>query len=233
MKPPRVRLLATFGVALVLLGGAAAFLLRRRAAVAPQDYWTQTHLEARADHLAQLPLPPHAIVLVGDSLTERAEWRELLGRGDVFNRGIGGDTAAGVRARLAPLLKTPPRALILMIGINDLEAGRSIDEVRADVDATVAEVQRASPTTKIVIASVLPMRDVGRGLGVAQEQVAALNRALEAVSAARSVEFLDLRPSLTDPQGALAAEVTKDGVHLNGAGYARWADRLRPLLPPP
>lgn len=233
MKPARVRLLVAIGVALVLLGGAAAFALRRRAAGQAPDHWTRTHLEARADHLAQLPLPPGAIVLVGDSLTERAEWRELLGRGDVYNRGIGGDTAAGVRARLAPLLKVPPRALILMIGINDLEAGRSTDEVRKNVDAIVAEIQRASPTTKIVIASVLPMRDVGRGLGVAAEPVAALNRALEAVCAARNVEFLDLRPALTDAQGALAADATLDGVHLNGEGYARWADRLRPLLPPP
>lgn len=233
MKLSRVRLLVTIGVALVLLGGAAAFARCRRGADNTPDHWTRTHLEARADHLARLPLPPGAIVLVGDSLTERAEWRELLGRGDVYNRGISGDTAAGVRARLAPLVKASPRALTLMIGINDLEAGRAVEAVRADVDAIVAEVQRASPTTKIVVVSVLPMRDVGRGLGVAADQVAALNGALEGVCTARGAEFLDLRPTLTDGQGALAADATLDGVHLTGDGYARWAAALAPRLPPP
>ena len=36
------------------------------------------------------------IVMLGDSMTEFAEWNELLGRNDVVNRGIRGDITEGM-----------------------------------------------------------------------------------------------------------------------------------------
>src|SRR5438105_5617872 len=61
-----------------------------------------------------------SIVMLGDSLTEGAPWRELTGCADLVNRGIGGDTTSGVLARLDEVLKLKPRAIFLMIGVNDI-----------------------------------------------------------------------------------------------------------------
>lgn len=43
------------------------------------------------------------IVFIGDSITDGGEWNELLGRNDVVNRGIIGDTTNGVLNRLGSL----------------------------------------------------------------------------------------------------------------------------------
>lgn len=211
----------------IVLGAALAGLLALRAynkaRVPAVDYFTARHLEARRDLYERLTLPPGAVVLVGDSLTERGEWRELCGRADVYNRGISGDTVAGVRERLDPILRSKPRALGLMIGINDLEAGRAPAEVATGIEGVLTEVRSRAPETRVVVFSVLPMRDVGRGVGVATEKVNELDAAIASACERAGARFVDLRPELTDPDGALAAGFTLDGVHLTGAGYERWA----------
>ena len=45
----------------------------------------------------------YRFVMRGDSITDHGEWNELLGREDVINRGIGGDTTYGVLKRIANL----------------------------------------------------------------------------------------------------------------------------------
>src|SRR4051812_36089312 len=70
------------------------------------------------------------VVIVGDSLTERGEWGELLDR-PVANRGIAGDTVADVRARLGDISALEPRLVLVAVGINDLLAGASPEELAA------------------------------------------------------------------------------------------------------
>jgi lysophospholipase L1-like esterase len=218
----------------LVLGGALVSALavwaHRRSQPPAADFWTARHIEARRDLYERLTIPPGATVLVGDSLTERAEWRELLGRDDVYNRGISGDTVAGVRERIDAVLRARPRAIVLMIGINDLEAGRAPAEVAAAFEELLAAMRAAGPETRLVVLSVLPMRDVGRGVGVANAQVGALNDAIAASCERHRAAFLDLRPTLTDETGALGEAFTRDGVHLTGEGYARWAEALKPAV---
>ena len=84
--------------------------------------------------------------------------------------------------------------------------------------------------TRLVVLSVLPMRDVGRGVGVTNAQVDALNRSVAASCDRHRADFVDLRPALTDDTGALGSAFTRDGVHLTGEGYARWAEVLKKTL---
>ncbi|HKM18502.1 MAG TPA: GDSL-type esterase/lipase family protein, partial [Aliarcobacter sp.] len=60
-----------------------------------------------------------SIVMIGDSITDGAEWYELLQNSEVQNRGIGGDTTNGVLDRLNTINKSIKKAFI-MIGINDI-----------------------------------------------------------------------------------------------------------------
>ncbi len=217
----------------LLLGILGVWVVRRaqsHASVAP-DFWTAHHITARREHLARLSLPDGAVVVVGDSLTERAEWRELLARDDVFNRGISGDTVAGVEARLDAVTGAKPKVVALMIGINDLEAGAAPVEVGEGIERLVVRVRQASPSTKVLVLSVLPMRDVGRGVGVPSDHVDDLDRRVAALCERHGATFVDLRPALVDEAGALAARFTLDGVHLTADGYTEWAKALKPHLP--
>ncbi|MBP7985118.1 MAG: serine acetyltransferase, partial [Bacteroidaceae bacterium] len=61
------------------------------------------------------------IVMLGNSLTEYAgNWSKLLGIKDVINRGIAGDDVDGIYNRLNQILSGHPKAIFLMIGIDDL-----------------------------------------------------------------------------------------------------------------
>jgi lysophospholipase L1-like esterase len=72
-------------------------------------------------YFEQSPTIKGAIVFLGNSITERAEWQELLAdsRYPVLNRGIGGDNSFGILARIDEVLRGRPRAIFLMDGIND------------------------------------------------------------------------------------------------------------------
>src|SRR5919199_5722857 len=53
------------------------------------------------------------IVMLGDSLTEEGNWTEVLPGWRVINRGIGGDTSAGVLKRLSEVIRRNPQVVFL------------------------------------------------------------------------------------------------------------------------
>src|SRR5215470_4664517 len=65
--------------------------------------------------LAADPVTHRDVVVVGDSLTERGEWWELLDR-PVANRGVAGDTVEAVRARLDDIAALDPRVVFVLVG---------------------------------------------------------------------------------------------------------------------
>ena len=184
--------------------------------------------------LEVLPGRPGGVVMLGDSITEGCEWGEMLGRPDVANRGIGGDTSAGVLRRLDGVIALRPAAVCLMIGINDLGNGVPPGEVAANVRTILARL-RAAGVPEVVVQSVLPLRRVAgnpyRAI-VPDAAIAGLNEMLRDAAAGSGCAFLELHPVLA-PGGELAAEYTGDGLHLTGAAYRRWAAQLLPLLPVP
>ena len=166
------------------------------------------------------------VVMLGDSLTQRGEWWELLGR-PVANRGISSDTVADVAARLDDVEALEPRVLFLLVGVNDLARGVTPDELAPRHAALVAELRRRLPRARIVVESLLPIRDElveGRTTG-------AIRRTNELLRPAAGADWLDLTAVLADASGELDARYSFDGIHLTAAGYRVWADALRPYLP--
>ena len=68
----------------------------------------------RAEHLKLLPDTEQEIIFLGDSITEQAEWPELLGSLRVKNRGIGADTTIRIIRRLDEVLSSVPSKVFLM-----------------------------------------------------------------------------------------------------------------------
>lgn len=173
---------------------------------------------------AQLPSEPGGIAFVGDSLTAEGPWGELFG--GLLNRGVKGDTVAGVRRRLGEVLARRPARIVLMIGVNDLMQGRSDAEIVAGVDGIAADVEAGSPATRLVLLSLLPV-----GVGepdpvLTNERIRGLNRSLAEVAARRGAAFVDLFPKFASDRGGLRADLTRDGVHLTPAGYVIWRDAI-------
>ena len=173
------------------------------------------------------------IVMVGDSLTDGAEWAELFPGRSIANRGIDGDTVDGVLARLDDILALRPRLAFVMIGINDFADGRREPEaVFADYRRLVTQLQRAG--VQVVVQSTLPCNEAKgqwKSCAALNGKIAALDARLATLASAQ-VRFLDLRPLLAQ-DSQLKPEYTYDGIHLNGEGYLRWQRAIAPLMPAP
>lgn len=178
---------------------------------------------SRAD-LEREPVKTGSIVFVGDSLTAQGHWGSFAtSTTPVLNHGISGDTSEDVLARIHLVARHEPRAVFLMIGINDLSRGRRPAEIVATQARIVAMLRVLSPGTKIHVQSVLPAVDLFA------DEVATVNRQL-ALFADDDVQWVDLHPAMVNERGLLRPELATDNVHLNERGYEAWRTRIAPLV---
>lgn len=163
------------------------------------------------------------LVFIGDSIT--AGWgaarAETFARHGFVARGVPGETSGQIRARFLRDA-AGARGVHLLCGINDIaEIGGPVPD-RAIAENIMAMGRMAfAAGLPITIGTVMPsdfrgwrpeLRPVAR--------IRALNRWLRAYCAAGPARLVDYGPPLATEAGALRRELTEDGIHLNGAGYA-------------
>jgi lysophospholipase L1-like esterase len=164
------------------------------------------------------------VVFIGDSLT--AAWpsaHDGLCPGDMINRGVGGETAARMRARFQrELLSAKPTVVHIMGGTNDIAGNggrRSQSALRADIAAMATMAQKQG--VPVVLASIPPATGFFWAPAVKpQAPIVALNAWMEDYAERQGFVFADYHAVLAAPDGGLKREYTTDGVHLNEAGYA-------------
>lgn len=232
----------SLGLNAVLLAGAAAFVRRKggwkflKSKLAAKGVVPDRALEAlegaywrnKVELFERFSVGPEDVVFLGDSLTDLCAWSELFDDRRMKNRGISGDTTAGVLRRLDGLLAGRPRLLFLMVGINDINQGDPIDAIVARYRALVARARAVSPATVLYLQSVLPL-DTFRWGTAPGERILAFNAQIALLADGERVHFLNLHP-LFAVDGRLADAYTHDGLHLNGAGYDRWKAAITPHL---
>lgn len=160
------------------------------------------------------------IVFVGDSLTDRCDWGELLGRCDVVNRGIDADTTLGVLERIGDITHMKPARIFIMIGGNDFIFGKSVPGILENYGKIIGQIRRESPGTIVYIQSVLPT--VYRIVPILRSSIKDLNEGLRSLSDGRQVIYVDVYSHMVDIRGDLNPAFTLDGAHLNGPGYLVW-----------
>jgi lysophospholipase L1-like esterase len=166
------------------------------------------------------------VVMLGDSLTQRAQWNEITGCGFVANRGIGGDVSAGVLRRLDDVTKLRPSAVFLMIGINDISTNVPTETIVGNVRRTIGRLHDAG--AKVYLTLVLP---VTRGyVPKMNPKVAELNAAYVALAQETKATVVDFRQEMRTEDGALRNELSIDGIHLGPEGYRVWRDAVTPLV---
>lgn len=184
----------------------------------------------RATLFDTLPITSSDIVFLGNSLTDGAEWNELLDNRHIKNRGIVGDIVQGYVDRLQPILKGKPKKLFVMGGVNDISHDVDGDSIGRAMEKLIVLVKQNCPKTKIYLQSLLPVNNdfkrYKRLLGH-ETWVADANRALKAVAERQGVVWIDLYPLFADKDGKLRPELTNDGLHLVGNGYLIWRDAIK------
>ena len=194
----------------------------------PSRYWTQ-----RASLFEILPVEPDDIVFLGNSITDGGEWSELLGSEVVKNRGISGDVVLGVLERLDAITDGKPSKIFLLIGINDVANGGSIEKIASDYERLVKEIRKRSPQTHLYLQSIMPIDTrpgLWKGLMGKEDMLPVLNDRIRAIAASNEAVYIDLWPVLADEEGHLKAEYSNDGLHLLGQGYLAWLTELHQYI---
>ena len=171
----------------------------------------------------QLKVEPGDTVFLGDSITEGGSWHELFPHTKVRNRGIGGDVTTGVLARLNQVTEGKPGQIFLLIGTNDLAFGRDESEIVGNIVTILERIAADSPHTQTYVQSVLP-----RGIDY-QDRVESLNQAIQIAIENRAI-WVDLYPDFLDSDGSISDSLANDELHLLGAGYILWRDKIQSLV---
>jgi lysophospholipase L1-like esterase/cell division septation protein DedD len=166
------------------------------------------------------------VVMLGDSLTERAQWSEITGCPFVANRGIGGDESAGVVRRLDDVTKLKPAAVFLMIGINDILSNVPPETIVDNVQQTIETLTKAG--THVYLTLVLP--GTSRVSHKIIPKVDELNAAYRKLAAQPNVSLVDFLNKAQNQEGFLRDELSADGIHLTPKGYRLWRDAIMPLV---
>jgi len=163
--------------------------------------------------------------MIGDSLTAGGHWATRFPGVKIANRGVSGDTGAKILARMDGILATQPKRALLMFGINDIYNGVPVERIFQRYERIVSILR--SRNIEVVIQSTLAC--TGAVCGEKLAKVHTLNTKLRALAKKHRLKFVDINRGLSD-RGGLKADFSRDGVHLNGDGYALWYATLKPFL---
>jgi hypothetical protein len=228
-RPFQWAVLLVSALALLVIGtqldGAGRYISGKiRSVVAPSAAST-AYYNSRRDLFAISGVRHSPLVMLGDSHIDLARWYELLGC-SVANHGIGGDTTAGVLARIDDVIALQPKHVVIMVGVNDVLRGIPPSRSAINIERMIVRIQSAG--AKPIVSYVTPTSSTFRGRGVNQS-IDELNDAIEQMlSRHPDVDVIDLRPDVT-VNGALKAHLHYDGIHWTAPVYAMIRDRLLKL----
>lgn len=171
-----------------------------------------------------------AVVFVGDSITQL--WTDLANafpNWKVANRGLSGDHTANVLRRLpTDILPLQPRAVVLLVGSNDLDQGIDPAVVLANLRTIVSALRADSPRLPIAICKIMPRGETGGPFaGCARDLNARIEKEFGREPA---TTIVDTWTPFSDDNGAPRPEDFPDHIHPGPRGYDKWAAALKPIL---
>ena len=163
--------------------------------------------------------------MLGNSITERMPWAELLNDLNIKNRGIGGDKTEGILFRLKDITEGKPKKIFLMIGINDLIARRDPDMIMINYIKIIETIQSESSDTRIIIQSVLPNNKSFEHF-VQSSEINKLNKLISEYALKNNIDYINLHDSFADKNSEMMDNLVTDGLHINEKGYLLWKDLI-------
>jgi lysophospholipase L1-like esterase len=176
------------------------------------------------------PPPRGAILFVGASSTRL--WKTLaedFPGYTVVNRGFGGSQMADA-LYYADRIVIPyrPKLIVVQEGGNDINAGKTPEQVLAGFQAFVTKVRAELPDTRIAFMSLSPSPARWEQ---AEKQKRANQLAREYVLAGKNLDYIELWDQFLGPDGKPREELfVEDRLHNNEAGYKIRAEVVRPHL---
>ena len=217
-----------------------------------QDDYKRSTFFKRINEFKENPIGQNKVVFLGNSITNglRRHFSKFK-RSDVVNRGIDGDISLGILQRLDELIYYKPKAVFILIGLNDFFNDLTKmpevtpEFVTKNIIKAANKIKRGSPKTKIYLQTILPINtqqyqnklknDTGNSYYWLEsdfeininEQILNTN---EFLRNNKIFQVIDLHPLFIDKNNIMNEKFSTDGVHLNDLGYQNWIDIINPIL---
>ncbi len=168
------------------------------------------------------PPPKGAILFIGSSSIRL--WKTLaqdLPEHKVINRGFGGSQIAdSVHFVDRMVVPYQPKRIVMYAGGNDINGGKTPEQVASDFKAFVARVHAKLPEAKIAYISIAP--NPARWAQV--ERVKAANDLIREFTATdKRLSFINVFPHMLGKDGMPLPDIfVDDRLHMNEKGYAIW-----------
>lgn len=174
------------------------------------------------------------IVFLGDSITEKynlsKNYRDL--DLDCYNRGISGDTTTWLLSRLqVSIFDISPAIIVLMIGTNDINNGRTPEEISDTYHTILQLISTNLPDTLVYCMSIIPQNnEYSNNASHNNVTIMETNAQIEVLAEDYGYEYINLYDRLLDEDEMLQDRYTNDGLHLNKRGYKVWTDIMKRIL---
>ncbi|WDS37496.1 SGNH/GDSL hydrolase family protein [Pseudoxanthomonas sp.] len=176
------------------------------------------------------PPPRDAVLFIGSSSIRK--WTSLaqdFAGTPVINRGFGGSEVRD-STYYADRIVVPykPREVVFYAGDNDLNSGRSVQQVVDDTFAFIARVRHDLPGVPFVYISIKPSPSRVELLPkIRQVNAQIAQRAAQL----QDVHYVDVLTPMLTPDGQLRPELFQaDMLHMKPEGYALWTRLLKPYV---
>lgn len=210
--------------ATLLVGMVSASASAQTADQLRTDWANLARFRAANDSIGAPKSGERRVVFMGNSITEAWAplFAELFPGKPYVGRGISGQTTPQMLVRFRQdVVALRPAAVVILGGTNDIagNTGPSTTSMIADNLRSMTEIARANGI-RVVLASVLPVYEYPwkRGLTPA-DTIVRLNRWMKAYADSVNATYLDFHTAMSDERQGLRADLTRDGVHPNAAGY--------------
>lgn len=207
-------------------------LLRAKEPVDPYAKWEKEIAAFETTDQSEPP-PKGGIVFVGSSSIKK--WKTLkedFPHHRVLNRGFGGsqmDDAVHFSDRI--VLPYEPRVIVIYSGANDINAGKTPEQVFAAFRAFVEKVRAQLPNVEIAYISI-----AGNPKRWSQvDKVKAANALIAGYIADHpGLQYIDTYTRMLGADGLPRPEIfSADRLHMNAEGYKLWTEIVGKFLPAP
>ena len=209
---------------------------KKPASCTPEQKDPNRHEGFLKDKEEQLKKGPIQLVFIGDSITDgwrgggKTVFHENYDKYNTLNLGIGGDRTEHILWRIehGELDELHPKAVMLMIGTNNLGRKQSVEDTIAGIKCDVSAIHEKLPDARILLLAVFP-----RGAKADdhyRDQIKQVNEALSKLDGKENVKYLDIGPKFLDDRGDLPKDIMPDALHPNEKGYEIWAQAMNPTL---
>ena len=177
---------------------------------------------------------PENIVFLGDSITDFYDLDKYYEGYHVVNSGINGNQTDDILGDMnGRIYQYNPSKVFILIGTNDLQRDKSLDEIVDNIKKIVEGIEDNRPQAQIYIESIYPINKDINEVAVGSRSNSAIteiNNLLKEYCEEKDIIYIDIYNSLTNDDGNLSNEYSDDGLHLNDKGYEVVTAKIKEYL---